>query len=88
LKEDVGDGRCFDSRQSAPTQRRGFRWVCHQNVDRNGAVVAEREADVAIVIGQCRRDRGGRCHQDRNGAGSPYMKGSCVMMPSEQNRLE
>jgi hypothetical protein len=51
-------------------------------------VVAKREADVAIVIGRCRHDWGGRRHQSRDDPSTPYMKGSCVMMPAEQNSLE
>jgi hypothetical protein len=65
-----------------------FRWLCHQDVDWNGAVVADREADFAIVIGQCRRGRGDRCRQCRAGPVSLYVKGSWVMMPAAQNGLQ
>jgi hypothetical protein len=65
-----------------------YRRVCHEKLDRYGTVVAEREADLAIVIGQCRHDRGDRRDQGRDGPGRPYMKGSWVMMPGAQNGLE
>lgn len=51
-------------------------------------MVADREADFAIVIGQCRHDRIGRCHQGRDDPRRPYMEVSWVMMPGEQNSLE
>jgi hypothetical protein len=68
--------------------RRVFRWVCREEVDRYGTVMAEREADLAIVIGQCGGDRGGWRHQGRDDPSRLSMKGSWVMMPAEQNSLE
>jgi hypothetical protein len=62
--------------------------VCYKEVDRDGAVVAQREADLAIVIGQRRHERGGRCRQGRGGASRAYVKRGWVMMPGEQNGLE
>jgi hypothetical protein len=50
--------------------------------------MADREADFAVVIGQRRHDWGGRRHQGRDGPREPYMKGSWVVMPGEQNSLE
>ncbi len=88
LEQDVGDGRGIDRRQPAPTERRMFRWVCHEEIDRYGTVVAEREADLAIVIGQRRHGRGGRSRDGRDSPSRAYMKRSWVIMPGEQNSLE
>ena len=89
MKEDIEGGRCFDRRQPATTERGVYRRVCHKKIDRCGTVVAQREADLAIVISQTRGGREGRRYRhDCNGASGPYMKGNFVMMPSEQNSLE
>jgi hypothetical protein len=60
--------------------------VFYKEVDRDGAVVAHREADLAIVIGQRRHERGGWCRQGRGGPSRP--KSGWVMMRGEQNGLE
>jgi hypothetical protein len=62
--------------------------VCQKEVDRDGTVVAQREADLAIVIGQCRHDRGGRCRQGRGSPSRARVKSGWVMVPGEQNGLE
>src|SRR5215831_4124039 len=51
-------------------------------------IVAEREADLAVVLVRGRHNRGGRSRQYGDGRSGPRVKGRCVMMPGEQNSLE
>src|SRR5437762_1509086 len=81
LEEEIGGKRNGNGGSPNRRQPRLLGRRHREDADRDTAVVAQREADFAIVIGQFRHDRGDRCRQGRDGPSRPYMKGSCVMMP-------
>jgi hypothetical protein len=51
-------------------------------------MVAQREADLAIVAIRLRHSRGGWSRHDGDGRSSPRVKGKFVMMPSEKDGLD
>jgi hypothetical protein len=88
MKENVrpnGNPNRFDCRE-AQRHRRGY--GRYNEIDRGGAVMAEREADLAIVVRQDRRRgtgwRGGR----QGGRRAARRKRKRVVMPTEQHRLQ
>jgi hypothetical protein len=55
---------------------------------RDRAMVAEREANLAIVVVFGRRNRRGWRRQNGNGQSGLRAQRNCVMMPAEEDRLD
>lgn len=51
-------------------------------------MVAEREANLAIVVVRGRHCRGGRRRQNGDAEGGVLARGNCMMMPAEQDSLD
>lgn len=67
-------------------QRYLFGWSCREKIDWDDAMVAEGEADLAIVVRRCRQLRPRLRHGD--GWGTSRGKRQRVMVPGKQHRLE
>ena len=74
LEEEIRRERRVDRRQSGLMQRRLVGRARREEIDRDGAMVAEREADLAIVVVRGRHRRGGRRRQNGDADGGVLAK--------------
>jgi hypothetical protein len=88
MKEDVGPKGNPNRLDRREMRRRRTGHRCREETDRGGAVMAERKADLAIVVGQDRR-RGAGGRGGHQGCGlAARRKRERVVVPTEQHRLE
>jgi len=82
----------FDARDAISTATKGEvrDAVDHalELLDRGEVRVAEREANLAIVVVRGRHCRGGRRRQNGDAEGGVLAKRNCMMMPAEQDSLD
>ena len=100
VEEASGHGWCAGPKKEVARERRGDRCQSGlmqpglvgrarcEEIYRDRAMVAEREANLAIVIVRGRHCRGGRRRQNGDAEGGVLAKGNCMMMPAEQDSLD
>lgn len=86
-EEQKGRAGSVDSRYVGVMQRRSFGWGRREKIDRNDALMAKREADLAIMVFGYRLARGARGRQAGCVMSGLRMIGERVMMAGEQDRL-
>src|SRR6516164_4542443 len=87
-EEEIGRERSVDRRRAGLMQQRLLGRVCREKIDRNGAVMAEREANLAIMVVASRQDRehrGGHAGGSRTGIS---IEGRRVVMPRKQHGVQ
>ena len=99
MEEASGHGWCAGPKKEVARERRGDRCQSGlmqpglvgrarcEEIYRDRAMVAEREANLAIVIVRGRHCRGGRRRQNGDAEGRVLAKGNCMMMPAEEDGL-
>ena len=88
LEKEVARERRVDRYRSGLMQPRVVGRARCEEIYRDRAMVAEREANLAIVVVRGRHCRGGRRRQNGDAEGGVLAKGNCMMMPAEQDSLD
>ena len=88
LEREIRRKRRVDRHQSGLMQPCLVRRARCEEIYRDRAMVAEREAGLAIVVVRGRHRRGGRRGQNDDAEGGVLAKGNCMMMPAEQDSLD
>jgi hypothetical protein len=86
-KKEVARERRVDRHQSGLMQPCLVRQARREEIYRDRAIVAEREANLTIVVVGGRHGRGGRRRQDE-AEGGVLAKGNFMMMPAEEDSLD
>src|ERR1700722_17385283 len=87
-EKEIGRERRVERRQSGLMQRCVVGRARREKTYRDRAMVAEREANLAIVVVFGRRNRPGWRRQNGNGQSGLRAQRNCVMMPAEEDRLD
>ena len=88
LEREIRRERRVDRHQSGLMQPCLVGQARCEEIYRDRAMVAEREANLAIVVVRGRHCRGGRRRQNGDAEGGVLAKGNCMMMPAEQDSLD